>query len=99
MGSKNVVSQRKHDVEVLVHVSVVQAMVSSEKPIDRPGADDSLLRLVHLEMNLVPGPVMKDHHGHEGHGSLPGNQSNGRGKWSGLDRSLAHRQSDLLVFT
>src|SRR5205085_292922 len=63
-GAENIVSQREHDVEVLVQVSVMQAVMSRQKLVDRPGAEDPLLRLVHLEMNLVPGPVMKGHDGH-----------------------------------
>src|SRR6266481_8134701 len=77
----------------------MQAVISRQKLIDRPGAEDPLLRLVHLQMDLVPRPVMKDHDGHEGSGPLPGYESNKPSNWNGLDRRLAHCQPYLLVFT
>src|SRR5580704_5726931 len=77
----------------------MQAVISCQKLIDRPGAEAPLLRLVHLQMKLVPRPVMKNHRGHEDRGPLPGYQCNKRGNWQRLDRRLAHRQPYLLVFT
>src|SRR5437667_5882569 len=77
----------------------MQAVISCQKLIDRPGAEDPLLRLVHLQMNFGPRPVMKNHSGHEDSCPLPGYQCNKRSNWDGLDRSLAHSQPYLLVFT
>src|SRR5260370_33556856 len=98
-SSKNIVSQREHNIEVPVQVSVMQAVISCQKPIDRPGAEDPLLRLVHLQMKFVPCPVMKNHSGHEDSCPLPGYQCNKRSNWNSLDRRLAHSQPYLLVFT
>src|SRR5213080_5431065 len=61
---KDIVSQREHNIEVPVQVSVMQAVMSCKKLIDRPGAEDPLLRLVHLQMNFVPRPVVKNESGH-----------------------------------
>src|SRR5438105_13340377 len=47
---KDIVSQREHNIEVPVQVSVMQAVMSCKKLIERPGAEDPLLLLVHLEM-------------------------------------------------
>src|SRR5207237_10870002 len=69
---KDIVSQREHNIEVPVQVSVMQAVMSCKKLIDRPGAEDPLLRLVHLQMNFVPRPVMKNKSGHENSCPLPG---------------------------
>jgi len=77
----------------------MQAVISCQKLIDRPGAEDPLLRLVHLQMNFIPRPVMKNHNGHKDRGPLPGYQCNQRSKWNSLDRRLAHGQPYLLVFT
>lgn len=77
----------------------MQAVISRQKLIDRPGAEDPLLRLVHLQMKLVPRPVMKNHNGHEDSCPLPGYQCDKRSKWNSLDRRLAHSQPYLLVFT
>src|SRR5262252_43903 len=77
----------------------MQAVISCQELIDRPSAEDPLLRFVHLQMNLVPRPVMKNHNGHEGSCSMPGYQCNNRGNWNSLDRRLAHGQANLLVFT
>src|SRR5687768_12859575 len=97
-GSKNVVRQREHDIEVPVHVPVMQAVMPRQELIGRPGAEDPLLRLVHFEMNFVPRPVMKDHDGHKDRRPLPGHQCNERSEWNRLDRRLADRQAYLLVF-
>src|SRR5207245_8154940 len=97
--SKNIISQREHNIEIPVLVSVMQAVISCQKLIDRPGAEDPLLRLVHLQMNFVPRPVMKNHSGHEDSCPLPGYQCNKRSNWDSLDRRLAHGQPYLLVFT
>jgi Carboxyl transferase domain len=96
---ENIVSQRKHNIEILVLVSVMQPVMSCQKPIDRPGAEDPLFRLVHLEMNFVPCPVVKTHNSHEDGCSLPGHQSNDRSKGKSLYRRLPHGQAYLLVFT
>src|SRR5437899_304471 len=77
----------------------MQAVISCQKLIDRPGGEDPLLRLVHLQMNFVPRPVMKNHSGHEDSCPLPGYQCNKRSNWNSLDRRLAHSQPYLLVFT
>src|SRR2546428_6658638 len=69
---KDIVSQREHNIEVPVQVSVMQAVMSCKKPIDRPGVEDRLLRLVHLQMNFVPRPVMKNESDHENSCPLPG---------------------------
>src|SRR5918996_5501275 len=98
VSSKNIVSQREHNIEVPVQVSVMQAVISCQKLIDRPGAEDPLLRLVHLQMNFVPRPVMKNHNGHKNRRPLPGYQCNKRSKWHSFDRRLAHSQPYLLVF-
>src|SRR5882724_12948096 len=50
-------------------------------------------------MNFVPGPVMKNHSGHEDSCPLPGYKCNKRSNRYSLDRRLAHRQPYLLVFT
>ena len=80
-------------------MSVMQAVISCQKLIDRPGAEDALLRLVHLQMNFVPRPVMENHNGHKDRRPLPGYQCNKRSKWNSLDRRLAHSQPYLLIFT
>jgi len=98
-SSENIVSQREHNIEVPVLVSVVQAVISCQKLIDRPGAEGPLLRLVHLQMNFVPRPVMKNHNGHKDRRPLPGYQCNERSKWNRLDRRLPHSQPYLLIFT
>src|SRR5262245_11548481 len=77
----------------------MEAVIARQKLIDRPGAEDPLLRLVHLQVNLVPRPVMKHHDGHEGRCSLPRHQGDHRGKRNSLDGRLAHRQPYVLVFT
>src|SRR6266446_8291471 len=77
----------------------MQAVMSRQELIDRPGAEGPLLRLVHLQMKFVPRPVMKNHHGHEDGCPLPGYQCNERSKWNSLERRLAHSQPYLLVFT
>src|SRR6267378_4700330 len=77
----------------------MQAVISCQKLIDRPGAEDPLLWLVHLQMKLVPRPVMKNHNGHEDSCPLPGHEGNKRSKWKSLDRRLAYSQPYLLVFT
>src|SRR5262249_37048138 len=77
----------------------MQAVISCQELIDRPGAEDPLLRFVHLQMNLVPRPVMKNHNGHESSCSMQGYQYNNRSNWNSLDRRLAHSQANLLVFT
>src|SRR6266481_7637364 len=77
----------------------MQTVISCQKLIDRPGAEAPLLRLVHLQMNFVPRPVMKDHSGYEDSGPLPGHECNKRSNWHSLDRRLAHRQPYLLVFS
>src|SRR5437667_9666445 len=77
----------------------MQAVISCQKLIDWPGAEDPLLRLVHLQMNFVPRPVMKNHSDHESSCPLPGYECNKRSNWKSLDRRLAHRQPYLLVFT
>jgi len=80
-------------------LSVMQAVMSCQELIDRPGAEGHLLRLVHLQMKFVPRPVMKKHNGHEDGCPLPGYQCNERSKWNSLERRLAHSQPYLLVFT
>src|SRR5438046_9711157 len=69
---KDIVSQREHNIEVPVPVSVMQAVMSCKKLIDRPGAEDPLLGLVHLQMNVVPRPGMKHESGPENRRPLPG---------------------------
>ena len=77
----------------------MQPVMSCQKPIDRPGAEDPLFGLVHLEMNFVPCPVVKTHNSHEDGCSLPGHQGNDRSKGKSLYRRLPHGQAYLLVFT
>src|SRR2546421_5324446 len=77
----------------------MQAVISCQKLVDRPGAEDPLLRFVHLQMKFVPRPVMKNESGHEDSCPLPGHEGNKRSKWKSLDRRLAHSQPYLLVFT
>jgi hypothetical protein len=98
ISSKNIVSQRKYNVEVSVHVSVVQAMMPCQELIDGPAAESPLLRLVHLQMEFVPRPVMKSHNGHEDSCPLPGYECYERGKWNRLDWRLAHSEPYFLVF-
>jgi hypothetical protein len=77
----------------------MQAVISREKPVDRPGAEDPLLRFVHLKMNLVPRPVVKHHRGDKDDYSFPGYKGNKRGNWKSLEGRFANRQPYLLVFT
>src|SRR5262245_34559812 len=97
--SKNIIGQREHHIEIPVLVSVMQPVISGEKPVDRPGAEDPLLRLVHLEMDFVPHPVVKTHRGDEYSGARPGHQRNDRSEWDSLDRRLAQSQTYLSVFS
>src|SRR5215510_14924944 len=77
----------------------MQAVMSCQKLIDRPGAEDSLLRLMHLEMKLVPRPVMKGHGSYEDGRPLPRDRRDKSSDWHSLYRRLTHRQPYLLVFT
>ena len=43
----------------------MQAVMAREEFIDGPGTEASLLRLMHLEVDLVPGPVVERHDCHE----------------------------------
>src|SRR5262250_3294443 len=74
--AEDIVSQLEHDVEVPVQMPVMQAVISGQKLVDRPRAEGPPFRLVHLQMNLVPRPVVKHHHRHEGRGTLPGYEGN-----------------------
>ena len=58
VGVEDVVGKREDDVEILVGVFMVQPVVSSQELVDRPVAETTLLGFVHLEMNLVPDPVV-----------------------------------------
>src|SRR5262245_46005178 len=97
-SAENIVSQRENHIEVLVHLPVMQAVLACQKFIDRPPAEHPLLWLVHLQMNLVPRPVVKNHNVHEDRRPMPGDQCNNRGERHSLDRRLTHRQPYLLVF-
>src|SRR5260370_11278596 len=77
----------------------MQAVVSRQELIRRPGAEGPRLRLVHLQMKLGRRPVMKNQHGRDDSCPLPGYQRNEGSKWNSLDRRLAHSQPYLLVFT
>jgi len=96
---ENIVGKREDNIEVSVQVSVVEAVVSGEELVDRPGAEELLFRLVHLEMNLVPCPMVKDHDPHKDCRSEPGEQRNEHRKGKRLEWRLVDGEPYLSVFT
>ena len=63
--AKNVVSKWQYDIEVFVRISVMEPVILGKKLVSRPVFEHSLLRLVHLQVDFVPNPMVESHDTHK----------------------------------
>ena len=89
--AKNVVSKWQYDIEVFVRISVMEPVILGKKLVSRPVFEHSLLRLVHLQVDFVPNPMVESHDTHKHERARPPDQRQRNGDGKRLHGRFANR--------